>query len=189
MSLLDSELIGETTRCLSKSGEIYSTEELKKLALTPEQVVELYCFFRDNSQRWESEWRDQFIAIFPDSEPYLPQVAGADAWQTKIFEVIDSGQLEAMKEFLTSVGTLSMTFEPASAYEEGRTLGFGAKADYVPFAVYPVQVENEDGVSTVEYARNTGHEEIAGYLEAVISDLEAKWKMAYGQGYALANGG
>ena len=191
MEFIDTELLGEATRWLSKSGEFHHAEELKKIAgvVTPEQAAELYCYFRDNSQRWESEWRNQFIGIFPSSESHLPEADGADTWQTKIFEIIDGGDLDAMKGFLGSIGTLSTEFDPATAFQEGQEMGFGSEADYLPFDVYPVQIENEDCVTAVDYARRRGHEKIAAYLESVIGGLESKWKAAYVNGYAAANGG
>jgi len=62
-------------RSVSKNGDFYIAEavvdELRKV-LSAQEAVTLYVAIRDHSHRQEYEWRDEFIAAFPDSEPLLP---------------------------------------------------------------------------------------------------------------------
>lgn len=62
-------------RSISKNGDfdlVY--DEIQALAgrASQEQVVDLYLFIRDHSQRLEEEWRDEFIELFSDFEEALP---------------------------------------------------------------------------------------------------------------------
>src|SRR5215510_8461170 len=62
-------------RSVSKNGDFYVAEavvdELRKV-LSAQEAVTLYVAIRDYTRRQEYEWRDEFIAAFPDSEPLLP---------------------------------------------------------------------------------------------------------------------
>jgi hypothetical protein len=185
MDFIDGELLADVTMDLSRSGQIYRTEELRKIAsqCTPEQAVEIYCFLRDNGERFESEWRDAFTAIFPSSEPLLPPVADSDEWQNTLFDLIAKGDLSKVRDFLRSIGTLDTEFDPQDAIESARYHSFGPEAKYVPFDIYPIQGENEHGVTAPDHARQQGQQAIADYLEGVIAELTVRWKAAYSAGY------
>lgn len=185
MEFIEPELLGDVTLWLSKSGELYREDELKALSKTinADQAVELYAYLRDNGERWESEWRESFIALFPQSEAKLPEIAEADRWQTEIFQVIDAGDLQGVKDFIQETGILENTnFDPSKTYEEGRSMGFTEKVEYIPFDFFPVQVENEDGEYPVSYAREKGKTEIAEYLQSVIDELSQRYRDAFEAG-------
>ena len=185
MDFIEPELLGDVTLSLSKSGELYREDELKELAktITADQAVVLYAYLRDNGERWESEWRASFVALFPQSESGLPEIAEADLWQTVIFEVIDAGDLQGVKDFVHETGILENTrFDPAATYQEGLEMGFTDKVEYIPFDLFPIQVENEDGDHPVSYARKVGKTEIADYLESVIDDLSQRYRDAFEAG-------
>ncbi|MBK1789592.1 hypothetical protein JIN82_00335 [Persicirhabdus sediminis] len=185
MEFIESELLGDVTLWLSKSGELYREDELKALSktITADQAVELYTYLRDNGERWESEWRESFISLFPQSESKLPEIAEADRWQTEVFEVIAAGELQGVKDFIQETGILeNIKFDPADTYQEGQSMGFTDKVDYIPFDFFPVQVENEDGDYPVSYAREKGLTEIADYLQSVIDELSQRYRNAYEAG-------
>tara|TARA_B100001971_G_scaffold202254_1_gene215829 strand:- start:1026 stop:1661 length:636 start_codon:yes stop_codon:yes gene_type:complete len=185
MKFIKPELLGDVTLWLSKSGELYHENELKALSntITADQAVELYAYLRDNGERWESEWRESFIALFPKSESKLPEIAEADRWQTEIFEVIDAGDLEGVKDFILETGILENTkFDPADTFKEGQSMGFTDKVEYIPFDFFPIQVENEDGDYPVSYAREKGKAEIADYLQSVIDELSQRYRDAFEAG-------
>ena len=62
-------------RSVSKVGDFdlaeAAVDELSEI-LSDQEAVTLYVAIRDHSHRQEYEWRDEFIAAFPDSEPLLP---------------------------------------------------------------------------------------------------------------------
>ncbi|QQL44050.1 hypothetical protein [Sulfuriroseicoccus oceanibius] len=185
MEFIEPELLGDVTLWLSKSGELYREDELTALSktITADQAVELYGYLRDNGERWESEWRASFIALFPQSEGKLPEIAEADRWQTEIFQVIDAGNLQGVKDFIQETGILENTkFDPAETYQEEQSMGFTDKVEYIPFDFFPVQVENEEGEYPVSYAREKGKTEIADYLQSVIDELSQRYRDAFDAG-------
>lgn len=77
MKFIESEVAYEINRWLSKSGEfIYGKDILKDLStkLTKEEIIEVYEYFRDESERVENEWREDFIALFPSIKDELPEI-------------------------------------------------------------------------------------------------------------------
>jgi hypothetical protein len=185
MEFIEPDLLGDVTLWLSKSGELYREDELKELAktITADQAVELYGYLRDNGERWESEWRKSFTALFPQSEEKLPEIAEADRCQSEIFEVIDAGDLQEVKKFIEETGILENTkFDPDATYQEGRSMGFTDTVDHIPFDFFPVEVENEDGEYPVSYAREKGKTEIADYLQSVIDELSQRYRDAFDAG-------
>jgi len=69
------ELIYGIVRYVSKLGELsVSDAELRAMGtfFGVADAVELYQRIRDDSLRFEGEWRDQFIAYFPAARDGLP---------------------------------------------------------------------------------------------------------------------
>jgi hypothetical protein len=69
------ELIYGIARYVSKLGELsVSDVELRAMQkfFSVQDAVELYERIRDDSLRFEGEWRDQFIAYFPAARDTLP---------------------------------------------------------------------------------------------------------------------
>ncbi len=44
-----------------------------KLRLDTDEIVTLYEYIRNESGRLEDEWRDEFVEIFSNIEPFLPE--------------------------------------------------------------------------------------------------------------------
>lgn len=69
-------LIHGIVRYVSKLGVLTISDiELRAMRtfFTPEDAVELYKRIRDDSMRFEGEWREQFIEYFPESRDVLPK--------------------------------------------------------------------------------------------------------------------
>jgi len=181
MDFIDDQLLADVTMDLSRSGEILRVKELRKVSkrITPEQGVEIYCYLRDNSERFESEWRDAFSKIFSKSAALLPFVTEADEWQEMLFQLIDEGDLSKVEDFLKTIGTVDTCFKPAEALSVLKYNGFGVDADYMPFDIYPIQVQNDDGINAVEYARQKKQNGIADYMESLIKEITSRFKAAY----------
>ncbi|WP_156458655.1 hypothetical protein [Ectopseudomonas composti] len=63
-------------RSVSKNGDFFMAAAALASAshiLNPSQAVRLYEHIRDNSDRLEVEWRDDFIAAFSGVESLLPE--------------------------------------------------------------------------------------------------------------------
>ncbi len=63
-------------RSVSKNGEFFLAQSELALAsqlLSTEQSIRLYEHIRDNADRLEVEWRDEFVNYFPASEELLPK--------------------------------------------------------------------------------------------------------------------
>ena len=122
---MKSDDVHELTRSISKTGGLglASDEKLQwAQQLGDDDKVTLYCIFRDESQRHESEWRDEFIDRIRIQEELLPEPAnesidlqGFLSWAAthgNRSEVLDSFEeiiercpdLEALRTQLTSVG-------------------------------------------------------------------------------------
>nr|WP_086937536.1 hypothetical protein [Thaumasiovibrio occultus] len=63
-------------RSVSKNGDFdlaYGYLVELKGTLNSDQVIELYEYIRDNSDRIEIEWRDEFIEFFEEFEDDIPE--------------------------------------------------------------------------------------------------------------------
>jgi len=70
-------LIYDITRHVSKLGELSILDaELRAMQtfFRAEDAVELYTKIRDDSMRFESEWREQFVSYFSAFESALPRI-------------------------------------------------------------------------------------------------------------------
>ena len=69
-------VVQELARNVGKLGELFLSEaefdEIAQAQLSDENIVVLYCYIRDASLRLEDEWRDEFVALFPDKVDLLP---------------------------------------------------------------------------------------------------------------------
>ncbi|PTX97589.1 hypothetical protein DB346_21615 [Verrucomicrobia bacterium LW23] len=186
MNSIDHAFLGELTHWLSKSGELSFEAELRNLApkLTNQEKIELYEYLRDNGERWESEWRGQFVELLGISEQLLPAVGEEEADGEEIFRLIDDGDIECLRQFVIHNGVLDQVFDPDTAYEEGKRVNEGKeKCEIVPFDFYPLEAANEDCEYPEPYARAQGKHEIADYLKAASEELRTRWKLAYEEGY------
>lgn len=76
---LDANDLYALVRSVSKNGNFFmATAELASAShtLNSSQVVRLYGHIRDNSDRLEIEWWDEFISAFPGVESLLPEPLG-----------------------------------------------------------------------------------------------------------------
>lgn len=75
---MDENRIQEFTRCVSKNGDLELIDEQTIIwaqGLSQSDKIQLYCAIRDESMRFESEWRQQFVEKVLISESLLPQTA------------------------------------------------------------------------------------------------------------------
>lgn len=73
---LDANDLDAIVRSVSKNGDFFmAAAELASSShiLNPSQTARLYEHIRDNSDRLEVEWRDEFIAAFSGVESLLPE--------------------------------------------------------------------------------------------------------------------
>lgn len=179
------EELAEACRWLSKSGTFSPSEAyLRQLStsLSPSEVLELHAFFRDESQRYESEWREEFLALFPQSEGLLPEIDESEFWQKQLFQLIRSGDLSAVQEFIHRIGTAQQQFDPQETYSECASMGFRYGLPDVPCDFYPVEGGDETGITAIGLATELGHADIAAFLDGIISQLDQRFIAAYEEG-------
>lgn len=184
--------ISDVCRNLSKRGSLLGDAEyLRDLAakITPQEAVTLYAYLRDDSGRFEIEWRSEFIQLFPESEPLLPEVDEASLWEEQVFRLVRENNLEGLKAFLEEIGTPSQSFDPKSIYAECAGMGHRDRLPFVPFDFCPVEGEDENGINPIGFAESLGHDAIAKYLRSVVEELDARFLAAYEQGRQMRLGG
>jgi hypothetical protein len=177
--------IGEVCRDLSKCGTFDGSEDfLRNLSgtIAPEDSVEIYIFFRDHAGRHETEWRDEFIALFPRSEPLLPPVDDSEYWQDELFGLVRSADRDGIVAFLRRIGLMDITFDPKSTYAECTGMGHPDHLTDVPFDFYPVEGEDAEGVTAMDVAQSLGHTEIVELLQGIVAELDSKYLEAYEHG-------
>jgi hypothetical protein len=160
------------SRALSKSGSLAAFRpQLIAIAhaQTKEEVAEFYGFLRDSSQRWESEWRPEFLAIFPVSEADIPKIDDADRWSTILHVLVAEGDLTKVRRFIADIGVPDWDFSPEEASPE--------------IDIYPIDDADETGEIPVAKARRLGHIDVARYLEDLKRKLtdryREKWQSTY----------
>jgi hypothetical protein len=160
-------------RCLCKSGELSAhTKELRVIAasLSKAEVVEFYCFLRDHSQRWESEWRKEFLSIFAISEEELPGVDDSDRWSSILHSLVAQGQVKPVRAFIEGIGLLAWRFQP--------------EPDQPEIAVYPLDDQDAAGETPAAKARRLGHIEVATFLESTREAIASPYRTAWNAVYA-----
>lgn len=180
--------LSEACRNLSKSGTLAFDEEyLRRLSetLTAQEAIELHAFFRDESHRFESEWRNEFLDLFPQATGVLPEVDEAESWQEDLFGLVRAGDLQAVQAFIERVGTADQQFDPQQIYSECTLIGYGESLPDVPFDFYPIEGADEAGITAVGLAQELGHSEIASFLESVIAELDRRYLEAYQVGRGM----
>lgn len=73
---LSPQEIEAMVRSVSENGDfVLARAELSKASglLNAEQSIRLYEHIRDNAERFEFEWRNEFVQAFPGSEQLLPR--------------------------------------------------------------------------------------------------------------------
>ena len=181
MDFVNSSLLSESVHLLSKSGMLPQHDQWRCLSL--QQKVELYEYFRDHCERWESEWRSSFCGLVGIGEEDLPAISNADEWGDELFRLIDSGCLEAVRKFIKSVCPDPVAFDPGEAYSEGRNHVEGMEPEFVPFDYYPIQATNDDCEYAIPYAERLGQTEIAFFLRSTLETIQEAWKTAFREGY------
>lgn len=166
-------MIPEATRTsaclwLSKSGGLSAhANELRTLAarLSKPEVVEFYCFLRDHSLRWESEWRKEFSSIFTISEEELPGIDDADRWSSILHSLVAQGDLSRIRMFIEGIGLPSWRLQP--------------EPDQPEIAIYPLDDEDAAGELPAAKARRLGHTEVATYLESTKEAIASQYRLAW----------
>src|SRR5262245_13131013 len=119
MEFIDNKFLVELTRWLAKSGELIFENELRKIAPSGRnaQKIRLYEYLRDNGERFESEWRPQFVEVIEIADELLPDRKDAEVeqWGKRVFELIAEGSLEKLRVFVIETGQLVQQFDPDEA--------------------------------------------------------------------------
>jgi hypothetical protein len=182
--------LSETCRSLSKTGTLlFSEAYLRQLSttLTASDAVELYSLFRDESKRYESEWRGEFLDLFPQSSGMLPDVDEVEFWQDQLFTLIRDGDFSGIQRFVDRIGTAEQQFDPRQTYSECSSMGYRDDLPHVPFDFYPIEGGDEFGTTAQGLARELGHNEIASFLDGIVAELDQRYFEAYREGRAAAS--
>jgi len=181
--------LAEACRWLSKSGTLsFSEGYLRQLSatLSPSAVLDLHAFFREESQRYESEWREEFVTLFPQSIGLLPEIDESEFWQEQLFALIRAGDFSAVKSFIGRIGTADQQFDSRETFSECSSMGHREDLQNVPFDFYPIEGGDDDGTTAVGLARELGYIEIASFLDGIIAQLDHRYFAAYKEGRAAA---
>jgi hypothetical protein len=103
---------------------------LISLALSKEQAAELYVRIRDASQRFESEWRSQFTAIFPQAGNDLPLSNDAAVLRDELEYVVASGDDHDLNGLLDMASAFS-EIDLAAFANQASSNGFQRIADRI----------------------------------------------------------
>ncbi len=155
---------------------------------TVEDAVELYGEICDKCERFESEWREEFISYFPASASRLPDPDEVDEWQGIVSRLIRANNLPGLKAFVLEHGSLNMKFDPKKTYEECAKAGQTDEFRFRPFDLYPLESQDEDGFTPVKLAQSLRFTEIQTYLEEQLKAFDIRYKAAYEEGKRLKGG-
>src|ERR1035438_2420793 len=109
-NMINEDLWGSVSQNLSKAGDFSlfrSRLEAVADSLTKTQVRDVYCFLRNNSKRWESEWRPEFLELFHITDADLPNIDDADRWSLILHHLVSAGDLQKVREFVEGIGVPS----------------------------------------------------------------------------------
>jgi hypothetical protein len=130
------DIIYIIARSLSKTGSfgLVGDEWLRALppALTSSEAANLYVRLRDESERLESEWRDKFIALFPQSADQLPASNDGAVLMDGLEDVVETGDGRCLQSTLTLAVKIPELLRamPALA-ERARAKGHNLIADFI----------------------------------------------------------
>lgn len=173
---------------LSKSGSLSAfAEELKaySVACTPQQAVDLYIGLRDTGERWESEWRGEFLEFFPQVKDLLPPLADAEQWPVLLADNIRTQSVSEVATFLESIGVANQQFEAKADYEYACRFGRVDDISDIPFEFYPLENTGSE-LDPIPLAREIGRQEMVEYLEATLEQLKQKYRESWALGRKLA---
>jgi hypothetical protein len=171
--MISIELRAAACRALSKSGSLAAFHPALGAiadAQTNPEVIEFYCFLRDNSRRWETEWRPEFVALFHVEDGNLPKIDEAAYWGATLHALAAEGDIAKVRRFIQQIGANNWDIPP----DEGSPW----------IDVYPVDADI-DGETPSAKARRLGHVAVADYLENLRQTIHARyrerWILAYGK--------
>ncbi len=117
--------------------------------------MRLYEYLRDNSERFASEWRDEFEEIFCLHKDALPDLSDEEEWGDILHSFVTKGDLDKIKQFFNWIGIENWHLPPDDDFD-----------------IYPIEAEDENCEYPIEKAKRLGHCEIATYLETVLGRYE-----------------
>lgn len=88
---------------LSKSGEFIEGKDLLKSfskSFSDEQILQVHEYFKEESMRFETEWRDEFISLFPQIKDKLPEIPEWEFYESQMHEFIDNKDHKALKALI-----------------------------------------------------------------------------------------
>jgi hypothetical protein len=149
------ETLSDICRSLSKSGQLSAYRaELEAYASTADQpqVLELYDFLRDNSERFAAEWREEFESIFSHHKDALPDLDDDEEWGDILHSFVEAGDLNKIRQFFARIGIEGWPLPPGDDFD-----------------LYPIEAEDDECERPIEKAKRLGHNDIALYLEQVLN--------------------
>ena len=164
------DIIINANRDLSKSGTLTTDKESLvrlSLSLDNKSKIEAYEYFTQNSERFETEFREEFVEIFSINEELLPEVDESEFWSEILFNLINSKNIQKVKSFIKGINAENWKLEPRK--EEPET----------DFEIYPLESENEDCETTLEFASKIGASDIHDYLKSVLDKIKATYIQSY----------
>ncbi|GEM_PF-4309406 len=153
----------ELCQSLSKSGSLIGytdkSDVLKEFAKTgtDAQIIEFYVYLRENSERSEDEWREEFESFFPKVLEQLPSASDESQWGDILHRLVETGDLAGLKTFIEEIGILTWPLDE----------------DWEEYDLYPIEAEDEDCQRPIEKAQRLGHHELAEYLISVLSRFKS----------------
>ena len=158
---------------LSKSGTLAASRDALQTtasSLSQSEILRFYFFLREQSGRWETEWRSEFAEIFGLSDRDLPQVDEASQWSACLHRMIEDGDFSGTRAFIERIGVPNWSFTPE---------GSDAEID-----VYPIDDPDGLGEHPIAKAERRGFVEIASYLtevrRAVRFRYRTEWTKKFG---------
>jgi len=127
---IDADPAYPLTRSVSKTGGFgLARPEAEYLArrISDEDAARLYVLIRDEAFREESEWRPEFLVLFPGCADLLPPSQDPEFDPQCLFDLIElslpediEGYLDTFEEFLERTKELGV--DPSSLTKEGLSL-------------------------------------------------------------------
>ena len=153
MHNIPSNEVYEINLWLSKSGEfVYGKELLINFSrnASNKEILELHEYFSENSDRFESEWRQEFLQIFPQVMNELPDIDETEFWGEQLHQLIENENIDGFKKFIHNIDIEN--WPPMGADEN----------------IYPIEEEDENGILPIDKAKKLDLPEIVQIIESIL---------------------
>ena len=152
-SSLRETLLYDWSRSVSKVGSfrLASDTWIEKIAkiLSADEIPTIYEHIRDQSERLEFEWRDEFVKRFSAETILLPPSRDAMFIMDALFEVVEKGNGSSLEDLLET-------------------------ARFMPQARQHLAEERRGGMTLVDIAERKGRKLISALIREAIESLDVK---------------